>query len=548
MFNRQQFKVLYRVFLLRVVDLEALAADADTTKLLAQFGTVLGSLSFLFCWPLFLMVGLKLNIRFIWTTEHFFLATQMVAVGVISLLCWDQAFPDRRDIMVLGTLPVAPRTFFAAKTCALLTAPALTMLTLNACSGLSWPLLFSGTSSGPLGHFAAWPAWWITLILSGFFIFASVLTLQGIAANLLPRQWFLRLSALLQAIILSGVLITYFLEPSMESRAALAAAANHHLLAWLPTYWFLGLFQQLNGSLAPEFVWLAHRAWIATAMAGVGAATSILLAYTRLTPKIVEQPEIVPAVRGMRFQFQSIDAALALFLLRTLTRSRQHRMIFSFYVGIGAALAIAYVRTPFANPLNLDMGISVAAIAVTLLIVALSIAAVRIVGTLPMNLRANWIFHITELSGLKIYRRALRRSYLTLVVAPCCVIAASITFVLYRPLPSAQHLFVLILWGGLLTEIALLGMRKIPFTCSYLPGKSRIHFAFYAGVVTLAFLLGEGAKVEARAMSTFGQWLILVCTLASIWLIVRWTSEANTGDALLFEETEPPIVVSLGLQ
>jgi hypothetical protein len=122
-------------------------------------------------------------------------------------------------------------------------------------------------------------------------------------------------------------------------------------------------------------------------------------------------------------------------------------MIFSFYVGIGAALAIGYVRTPFANPLNLDVGISVAAMAVTLLIVALSVAAVRIVGTLPMSLRANWIFRITELSSLKIYRRALRRSVLMLVVGPCCLVAASIMLLLYPPVVSAQHLFVLILWG-----------------------------------------------------------------------------------------------------
>ena len=42
-----QFRVLYREFLLRLVDLELLSADAqgDTNKLLGQFATVLVSSS-----------------------------------------------------------------------------------------------------------------------------------------------------------------------------------------------------------------------------------------------------------------------------------------------------------------------------------------------------------------------------------------------------------------------------------------------------------------------------------------------------------------------
>ena len=38
------------------------------------------------------------------------------------------------------------------------------------------------------------------------------------------------------------------LEPALASPHALTAPGNVDALAWLPTYWFLGLFQQLNGS------------------------------------------------------------------------------------------------------------------------------------------------------------------------------------------------------------------------------------------------------------------------------------------------------------
>lgn len=52
---QRQFIVLYRVFLLRVVDLEILSADGDVTKLLGQFAALLAGVSVLFTAPLILV-------------------------------------------------------------------------------------------------------------------------------------------------------------------------------------------------------------------------------------------------------------------------------------------------------------------------------------------------------------------------------------------------------------------------------------------------------------------------------------------------------------
>ena len=67
------------------------------------------------------------------------------------------------------------------------------------------------------------------------------------------------------------LLIVYFLEPSLESPAAMAAAQNQRLLAWLPSYWFLALFNQLNGSMDPVLVPLAKRAWIGLGVSALGS-------------------------------------------------------------------------------------------------------------------------------------------------------------------------------------------------------------------------------------------------------------------------------------
>src|SRR6202167_2473389 len=219
--GKLQFCTLYRVFLLRVVDLDLLSADADPAKLIGQFAAIFCTFSFVLSLPLALMSGDKLAMINAWMFEHFFIETSMTVAGLIAILNWDAAFPDRRDLLVLAPLPVRKSTLFLAKLAALFAAPALAMVALNIFSGLLWPLLFRSTNSGFSGMLRALPAYWITIFAAGAFFVFSILTLQGLAANLLPRQLFLRLSAVLQTAVMCLLLSVYFLEPSLESPAGL---------------------------------------------------------------------------------------------------------------------------------------------------------------------------------------------------------------------------------------------------------------------------------------------------------------------------------------
>lgn len=297
--RRLQFGVLYRVFFMRVVDLELLSADADPTRLIGQFATIFTSISFLLSLPIILLGAGRMPLTATWTAEHFFLETTMTVAGLIMVLNWDSAFPDRRDVLVLSPLPVRASTFFLAKIAALFAAPCLAMIAFNLFIGVAWPLVFSSANRGFFAALRAWPAYWITIFLAGAFMIFTLLAVQGLASNLLPRQMFLRLSALLQAATLCLLLSVFFLEPSLESPAALTAAGNQRLLAWLPSYWFLGLFQQINGSMHPALAPLARRAWAGLAVSCLGACSGMLLSYFRSLPKIVEQPEIVPGARGI---------------------------------------------------------------------------------------------------------------------------------------------------------------------------------------------------------------------------------------------------------
>jgi hypothetical protein len=104
-----------------------------------------------------------------------------------------------------------------------------------------------------------------------------------------------------------------------------SAPENQGALAWLPPYWFLGLFQSLNGSMHPAMAPLVKRAWIGLTIALFGAGTAFLLSYFRTLRKIVEEPDILPGSRTWHWapRFGSLlDTAVVLFSIRTLLRSR----------------------------------------------------------------------------------------------------------------------------------------------------------------------------------------------------------------------------------
>ncbi len=102
--EKRQFLVLYRSFLMRVIDLELLSADADTARLLGQFAALFAGLSYMF--TVWLIFAGGFSKAFLWVMEHFLIATTMVVVSLFSVLCWDSIFPDKREVLVLAPLPI----------------------------------------------------------------------------------------------------------------------------------------------------------------------------------------------------------------------------------------------------------------------------------------------------------------------------------------------------------------------------------------------------------------------------------------------------------
>lgn len=567
--TRLQFRVLYREFLFRMVDLELLSAQGDITKLLGQFAGLLIFISVSLGLGALIFDTRKMNAQKLvtatWGIEHFLIATTMLVVGLFAVLSWDSTFPDRRDVLVLAPLPIRPRTLFLAKVAALATALSLTVAALNGFSGITWPLMaLTPVNSGLIGLVRTLAAYWITVLAAGAFIFCSLLAVQGLAAQL-PRRRFLRLAAFLQMAAFCLFLCVYFLQPQLATPGALAAPQNQRTLAWLPSYWFLGLFQVLNGSLPEEgpgggrvaIVLLARRASLGLVIAGFSAGAAFLLSYFRTLRKIVEEPDIVPGARGAKWPLRfgnALQTAVVQFSIRTLLRSRQHRVILAFYLGIGFAITILLLqprRTPQHLPPQSGLGhpVSVPLLIASLLMLGFWVVGTRVMFALPLDLRANWIFRIAPIRGARECLSASRRSLIVLSVAPACAGSSAVLLAIWPWQVAVGHLVILGLVGVILADICLHGFEKIPFTCSYLPGKTQAHMAIWAVAPILGLVFG-GAQLERRALEHPGTYARMVVVLGVAAACARWrtAAQAKSEDAdLQFEEEDSPAIFVLGL-
>ncbi len=203
-------------------------------------------------------------------------------------------------------------------------------------------LSLAPVSAPPAGPVRSFFAYWIAMLAAGVFVFCSVLALQGLAAQLLPRRWFLRISAILQLAAFCLFVCGYFLQRSPVT--VLIADPRRSWLSWVPSYWFVGAYQQLSGSLHPALRPFAWRAWIGLLAAICLTAAAYAASYFRTLRKIVEEPDIA---RGFQKAWLprfggSFETAVAHFSIRSLLRSRQHRMIFAFYLGVGVAFTLRF--------------------------------------------------------------------------------------------------------------------------------------------------------------------------------------------------------------
>jgi hypothetical protein len=574
--TRTQFRVLYREFLFRVVDRELLStyAQGDVSRLLLRFVSLLIFMGLIYAGPAANIPRTTppdVVLLFSWRTIDALIATTMLTVGLFTVLSWNTIYPDRLDALVLTPLPVHRHTVFLAKIAAVASGLGIAVLALHAAPSLLWPLRLYSVLSTETPFSAAgivvatgghapnliriFAAYWITMIAASLFIACLLIGLQGLAATLLPRPAFLRVSSYLQLGAFVVVISTYFLLPAAITPATVAAARQATPWALPPWYWFLAMFQQLSGM--PQIGPIARYAWWGLGVTVGWTTVAYTLSYFRTLRKIAEESDI--AKRSGRAGWwprlgSARQTAIVHFGVRTLIRSSQHRVLLAFYWGIGFAITTLFLTVSYRglkSPMSLDSlwhERSVPLIVSSVVMLMTAILGARVVFALPRDLRANWIFRIAPLQGGAEYLGARRRALFVASVLPVWLFSAVVFLIAWPPLPAAGHLVVLWLLGATLVEMYLYGTRKIPFTCSYLPGKSTFQAAFWVSVLALLGLTAAFGIVERRALDSPVLYAQLAGTLGIVWFVARALASRRArgvDSQPQFEEEPSDRIVSL---
>ncbi|MBV8904871.1 MAG: beta-lactamase family protein, partial [Acidobacteriia bacterium] len=405
---------------------------------------------------------------------------------------------------------------------------------------------------GLRGALRQYIAWWLTMFAAAVFVYGTILGTQGFAALLLPRRVFLRVSGYLQLAVIAVVVGVYFFQPGFSGLDDLSVGAIFRTIRWLPSYWFLGLYQQINGSMHPVLAPLAQRAWIGLACVVSGTAVIYALSYWRTLPRIAEEPDIAPVKVRLHWlpPFGSQpQTAIGQFSVRALIRSRQHRLILAFYLGIGAAITTMMIKGAPGSATNPYAATGVLLWASSILMIVLAAVGTRVAFAVPLDLRANWIFRIVGVRGGVESLTASRRSLVLLAVAPVWILTAAACLWLWPDRESWGHLAVLGLLGLILADACLLKFRKIPFTCSWLPGKTRMNLAFF-WALGLLLIGNRGFELERYALKSTGRTILMLALMAAVWIGVRRVVVSlarNDEQDVQYEEEPPAALQGLGL-
>jgi hypothetical protein len=158
------------------------------------------------------------------------------------------------------------------------------------------------------------------------------------------------------------------------------------------------------------------------------------------------------------------------------------------------------------------------------------------------------VLRTTQLRPPEKYVAATRRTLLLLAVVPAWFLSVALSFS-FRPFNQvAAHLVVLAMLGCILVELSLIGFYKVPFTCSYLPGKSNIQLVFWGFVIVLIALIIPCLELELRALHDSSKFIFMLCFLGALfWALWTINDHRARSAVIYFEEIPEPLITTLGL-
>lgn len=395
----------------------------------------------------------------------FLLSIPMLVVAALTALHAGALFPDDLDYRVCMVLPVRRATVFRAKLAALAIFVSAAVITVHIAL---LPLLLLMWGGEGLRHavLVRLPVFLLAGLAASVATLTTVVAIHGLMLTLLPARMRPAGVAALRSVMLAAlVVLVPFAVRLSSTGSALAARA-----AWLeavPPMWFVGVEQIALGRSDPfaaRLAWLGVGALMVSLALAIGVYTHMYRRFDGPAAAVAPGPSdrrwsVRRWWRGRAATRGACDGVYA-FSVATLWRSPLHQGVYTTLAACGLGLVV-----------QRGAGDGPAVLAIPFVLILLSCAALKSALSLPHQWRANWIFRQAERAAS---RPQQLRSVTTLfwrfgILLP---IVAAVPVLLWvggvRVLTTVP---VALACGWLLVECLLRQWRRIPFTCTYLPGR-----------------------------------------------------------------------------
>ncbi len=495
--------------------------------------------------------------------KYMLVAYTTTVTGLVAVVIWDRLFPDRLDHANLAPLPVGMGRMFLAKLTALTLFFTLVVVALNLGSGALFPLQVEGNQPnlGPLvrmmlTHMTATAA-------AGFLAFFGVFGLVGLLTLVVPGRGFRPISFAFQLIATVALVLVLFATPEVEALLPQVTAGGHAVLGWLPTVWFLGLYQDMLGGATPATHTLAVRAVTALFAVGGASLALYLASYRRCVRRIRDSEEPGAKEPGRMLTFvvrwfdrfalnRPFDRACFHFGMSTLLRNRRHRLLMAGFAGLGMAVALQDAAASRGSVANASLSTPPSALlAAPLAILFFLATGMRFVFVLPAELPANWTFRMAVRARAGAARRVARK-LMQALVAPIAIISLVVYAAGWGARIGVAVATFVLLASLVLCEALLVDYAKIPFTSSYAGPKHNL------GVTLAVYLLASVlfcyglARLEHWALEVAGPvpFLVLVALLAASWTGLAYLAKMRdrSGDQIVFADEAEPVLLSMDLR
>jgi putative ABC transport system permease protein len=486
------------------------------------------------------------------------LLTLVIAVtGLIALLEWQSLFPSGRDYLALASLPVRSRQIFTARFTSVLLFSAGVIGALNLLPSLIAPMEFGSRWQMDSSFWVHAGAQAAASCLACFFVFFAILALQGVLLNVLPAREFARVSVYVQGALAGLFLLAGFYSWSMKEWTPATIAGLPEVGGWLPPVWFAGLQQTLIGEGGGFYAGMAQRAQLAAGVAVTLAILTYYISYRRYRRLLLEAPVQLTTNRVWEWGLIRLLArsprreGIMSFMAKTLARSRTHRLLWFVYIGAAAAVMLnssiidgAYLtrNKGWGKALQFLVGFWPLACSVVIL------PGFRHVLSIPAELRANWIFQITESQGRAEWMSAVERFVMAYAVAPIYLTLFPVSVYVFGWATATRMTAMQLVVSLIMFEVLFQSWQKLPFTCSYIPGQRPLVGQVAAYIGTLCALVPILSVMIAASSRIWFLFPFYFANFCGIYIWVRRMRREGWGEAKLIYEDLPAVVTDLGIK